>query len=48
MKDFIDVFISDWDYWIGMFKQQKGCEKIELKTCEYLSDVIIFNGMCDI
>lgn len=48
-KDFIDVFISDWDYWIGMFKQQKGCKKIELKTNEYLSDVISFKGgMCDV
>lgn len=45
---FIDIFINNWDYWIGMFKLQKGCKKIELKTNEYLSDVISFKGdMCD-
>ena len=45
---FIDIFINDWDYWIGMFKLQKGCKKIELKTNEYLSDVISFKGdRCD-
>ncbi|MCI9614746.1 MAG: hypothetical protein HFG93_06245 [Dorea sp.] len=45
---FIDIFINDWDYWIGMFKLQKGCKKIELKTNEYLSDVINFKeDRCD-
>lgn len=43
-EDFIDVFIGDWDYWIGMFKLLTGCKKIELKTNEFLSDVIKSKG----
>lgn len=47
--DFIDVFIGNWDYWLNMFKMQKGCEKIELKTNEFLSDVIhCKGGNCDV
>ncbi|SJZ74790.1 hypothetical protein [Eubacterium coprostanoligenes] len=42
--NFIEVFITNWDYWIGMFKVKKGCKKIELKTNEFLSDVIIVEG----
>ena len=43
--NFIEVFITNWDYWIGMFKVQKGCKKIELKTNEFLSDVIIVESV---
>ena len=38
-EDFINVFIGDWDWWISMLKSQQGCDKIELKANEYLSDV---------
>lgn len=48
-EDFIEVFIGNWDYWLSMFKMQKGCEKIELKTNEFLSDVMrCEGGKCDV
>ena len=43
-EDFIGFFIGNWDYWINMFRLQKGCQKIELKTNEFLSDVIKCEG----
>lgn len=39
-EDFITIFIKGWLYWITMCQRQKGCIRIELKSGEYLSDVM--------
>lgn len=44
-KDFLDIFIANWDNWLGRLKLQKGCTKIELKANEFLSDVMNGKGI---
>lgn len=39
-EEFINVFIDNWDYWIGMFNESKCPNKVILKSGQYLSDVI--------
>jgi hypothetical protein len=37
---FVDLLNKNWDSWINELEAQEGCNKIELKEGQYLSDVI--------
>lgn len=38
--NFINLISKNWNEWITQLKKQSKCNKIELKTNQYLSDVI--------
>jgi hypothetical protein len=37
---FVDLLKNNWSNWIPELEQQEGCKKIELKSGQYLSDVV--------
>lgn len=39
-EQFVELLTKNWDDWITQLEQQTDCEKIELKSGEYLSDVL--------
>jgi hypothetical protein len=40
---FVELLKNNWDIWIPELEKQQGCEKIELNSGEYLSDVLNIN-----
>ena len=39
-EKFIELVSNNWDSWINELESQEGCKHIQLKSGEYLSDVI--------
>lgn len=39
-ENFVNLLQNNWDNWMNELDEQTGCEKIELKTGQYLSDVV--------
>jgi hypothetical protein len=40
---FVELLKNNWNNWIPELEQQNGCKKIELKSGQYLSDVVNVN-----
>jgi phosphosulfolactate synthase (CoM biosynthesis protein A) len=38
-ENFVNLLQKNWDNWMNELDEQIGCEKVELKTGQYLSDV---------
>jgi hypothetical protein len=39
-EKFVELLKKNWNIWIPELEQQNGCEKIELSSGQYLSDVV--------
>lgn len=39
-EEFINLVDKNWDNWIQELKEQKGCHRIELKSGQFIADVI--------
>jgi hypothetical protein len=39
-ESFVELLGNNWDVWVSETMNQEGCDRVELKSGEYLSDVI--------
>jgi len=39
-SQFLDLLYANWDNWVGQLIKQKDCTHVQLKSGEYLSDII--------
>jgi hypothetical protein len=39
-ENFVNLLQNNWDNWMNELDEQTGCEKIELNSGQYLSDVV--------